>query len=385
MLPIITELLTDIPQAPGELFAPIGNKKIKQKVELFCKFVEENHDKRFCICSHDNPDPDSIAAASGMSWILQFLDVENVEMVYCGEISHPQNRTMLNILDIPMKPWSKVENFYNDHQKETVFIYVDCSNNTQKNMSIRFQPNMVLDHHKATANKNALVINDEVGAASTLITDLALSITKQGETKILSCFDTNEEGLKSLATALAIGIKTDTLDFRSESTTEDDFRAYKLLSRVLSDDKFHSVINYELPPYIFDAEKLAWDNKNETYSPNLVSGLGYLESTQSDCIPYLADKMMRIKGVQTVVIYAIIIDENVIRASIRTVSSSLDIQQLSNYVFGEDNGGGKQGCGGAIVKFNVFNVADIDDDSKTSLWNLVQKQISQKFNKITQK
>lgn len=364
---------------------PLGNKKVSSRAEKLVSFVKENKDKSFCICSHDNPDPDSIASAFGMYWILQFLEVENIVITYCGDISHPQNRAMSNILAIPMVPWNTIQDEYSDNQDDTIFIFVDCASPSQKNMSIRLSPKIVIDHHKTTAPKDAIAINDEVGACATLITDLALRIQREVDGSTYPCFDPEVEGIKELATALAVGIKTDTLEFRSESTTEDDFKAYKMVSRLLSDDKFQRVVNYELPPYIFDFEEIAWKNKNETYTPNLIAGIGFLQGSKGDCIPYLSDKMMRLKGVQTVMIYGIIEDENAIRASVRTTSASLDAADLIAEVFGEGHGGGKHGSGGAKVKFNCFDVAGMNDDNKAQLWNLVSGQVQSRFENVVQK
>jgi len=57
-----------------ERIKPMGNKKVKQKVKDFCKFVDENKAKKFYICSHDNPD--SIGSSFGMSRIFHFLGVQ---------------------------------------------------------------------------------------------------------------------------------------------------------------------------------------------------------------------------------------------------------------------------------------------------------------------
>ena len=356
----------------------IGNKKVKQKLASLCAFVQEKKDKPFFVCSHDNPDPDSLSSAYGMMKILNFLGVENVSIYYCGEISHPQNKAMQLVLDMPVKKWSK--NLEHDN-KDAIFVFVDCCNK-QKNMSITNEPSIVIDHHKCNPTGKCIFIHDDVGACATLITDLLLSLPPQenGEQKIYS-FDPDSEDIKEIATALAIGIKTDTLDFRSENTNDDDYRAYKTLSKFLSDDKFHKIINYELPPYIFDAEETAWKNK-VSKPPNLITGLGFVEEGRGDCIPYLADKMMRLQGIQTVLVFAIV--GSSLRASARTNSSSIDCQNLLNEVFGEGNGGAKSGSGGAYVRFNLFDINDMEDTEKKQLWDLTKTTIERKFIKATE-
>lgn len=370
----------------------LGIKRIKRRKEEFLALVKANKNKMWYVCSHDNPDPDSIASALGMKRILTCLNVDSVEIVYCGEISHPQNRAMINVLSIPIKRWTKImEGLYHDNRDNIVFLYVDCVGN-QKNMSIPFDPIIVIDHHKTTPPRDVLFIHDEVGACASLVVDLGLSIPVKRapdddeaadeaiEDREYGCFDPNEEGVKELATALAIGIKTDTLDFRSETTTEYDFKAYKFLSRLLSDDKFQKIVNYELPSYIFESEEIAWKNRNKNCTPNLITYLGFLEESKSDCIPYLADKLMRLQGVQTVVVYGIV--GNYVRGSVRTSSSSIDAQMLCDALFGEGNGGAKQGSGGARVKLDLFDPTTLTNENRDRLKLLVQSHIESEFQKV---
>ncbi len=361
----------------------IGNKRVKARKDAFIKIVQENKEKRWYICSHDNPDPDSIASALGMQTILQFLGAEDIAMVYCGEISHPQNRAMANVLDIRVRKWNEIKN----GDPNSIFIFVDCSVN-QKNMSITETPAIVIDHHKITmTNRDILFIHDEVGACSTLIFDLALSITKKDDSEEgseeLQCFDPDEDGIRELATALAIGIKTDTIDFLSEGTTNDDINAFRTLARHLSEERFQSIINYEFPPYVLDYEQIAWQNKRAEFQPHFITGLGYLDESKSDCIPTIADKFMRLQGVQTVVVYGIV--GGSIRSSIRTSSTALDCQTLCDEIFGKGNGGAKHGVGGARVPFNVFDPNSMNEDDRKSLWALVKSQIEGKFERATTK
>lgn len=365
------------------ILSPIGNRRIKTKKDAFVKLVSEHKEKRWIICSHDNPDPDSIASCLGMVHILSFLGVEDSIVTYCGEISHPQNKAMINVLQLRITKWEDLEP---SEDADAIYVFVDCSFG-QKNMSIKQMPNLVVDHHKILINnKEVLFIHDEVGACSTLILDLALSITLENtegeETEALQCFDPDEEGTKELATALAIGIKTDTLDFLNETTTGDDFQAFRLLGRHMSDEKFQRIVNYEFPPYVLDYEQIAWTNKN-LKGPHFITGLGYVDESKSDCIPTIADKFMRLQGVQTVVVYGIV--NRGIRSSVRTSSASLDCKTLCDEVFGKGNGGAKHGIGGARVPFNIFFPQEMSKEDRESLWSLLRAQIEGRFEQATTK
>lgn len=365
-----------------EIIHPLGNKRVKAKLVAISEFVENNKNKKFYVCCHDNPDPDAISSAMGMTRVVQFLGAEDIDIVYCGEISHPQNRAMSNVLTMPvhtgLKRWEKIEPV-----AEAIYIFVDCTSPQQKNMSIPHEPQIVIDHHKTIAEKGIISIHDEIGSCATLVTDLMLSLPSRADDEMTSvCFDPTLDGMKDIATALAVGIKTDTLDFRNETTTDFDFQAYKVLTKFMSDDKFTKIINYELPAYMFDFEEIAWRNRVHE-SPNFITGLKYVEPTKSDCIPYLADKYMRLPGTQTVLVYGIV--GNAIRASVRTTSAALDCADLCSDIFGEGNGGAKHGIGGATVNFSIFDAEDLDEQEQERFWDLTKAQIEKKFKRATQK
>ncbi|KKM73861.1 hypothetical protein LCGC14_1406240 [marine sediment metagenome] len=366
----------------------IGNKKVKQKCDQLASFLQENTSKKFYICSHDAPDPDSLASGVAMLRILEFFGITSPYIYYCKDISHAQNKAMQNILQLPVKKWTKdIEQEAKQLGDDAIFIFVDCAGKNQNNMSIPFDPHVVIDHHK-TIPSAPLVIYDEVGACSTLMLDLMLNMpTIDIDGTQHNCFDVDEEGMIDLCTALAIGIKTDTIAFVKEGTTEYDFAAHQILTRYMSRDKFYRIDNYELPEYMFDYEQIAWENKN-LMNPRIISGLGFLKSSHGDCIPYIAERFMRLEGIQTVVVFGILEDEennNIrIRAAVRTTSAACDCDTLTKNLFGENNGGAKQGAGGAIVNLS-YDIDLLDEEDRRKLWELQKSQIVKRFVKVTGK
>ncbi len=142
------------------MIPPIKNKRVQAHKDEFTNLVDTNKDKMWYVCSHDNPDPDSLASALGMQTILQFLGVENVVITYCGEIGHPQNRAMVNVLDtFTISKWDDISETI---PSDAMFVFVDCSTG-QKNVSIKKTPAIVIDHHKIiTTNTSILFILNEV-------------------------------------------------------------------------------------------------------------------------------------------------------------------------------------------------------------------------------
>jgi len=373
---------------PSASQTAVGNRKIKQKAEQLAQLIVDNKDKEFFVCTHDNPDPDALASGLGVLRILNFLGVESDKIWYCGEIGHPQNRALQVALNVPVKGWTvEVEKAVAAKQDDCFFIFVDVCGPEQTNMSIPYVPRIVVDHHKVTPkSKDVLFVHDEIGACATLVADLMLNMPPlvSDDDEKEWCFDHEVDGMRVLCTALALGIKIDTLDFLSENSADYDYKAYKLCTSYMLAEKFHKVVNYELPPYMFEYERLAFENK-VVNSPTCIIGIGFIDESRGDCVPYLADKYMRLQGIQTVTVYAIVGDK--VRSSVRNTSAAYDTEQLITDVFGPGTGGTKQGIGGAKVGLGLFSsIVDGNcEEDKAKLWDNVKSVVESRFQKVTSK
>jgi len=108
------------------------------------KAVIQSTNGKLGIFTHDNPDPDSIASALALKEIARNFGVE-ADILYYGEISHQQNKAMVNLLNIHMKKADEV-----DLSSYSKFALVDCAgvginNSIPKNIRI----SIVIDHHPA--------------------------------------------------------------------------------------------------------------------------------------------------------------------------------------------------------------------------------------------
>ncbi len=93
---------------------------------------------------------------------------------------------------------------------------------------------------------------------------------------------------------------------------------------------------------------------------------------------------MRLPGIQTVVVYAIVGES--LRASLRNTSSAYDTEQLIEDIFGAGMGGTKQGIGGAKVPLGLLSAIALGEcDCQDSLWKNIKSVIEHKFTKSTSK
>jgi len=320
---------------------------------------------KVAIFMHDTPDPDAMGSASALQWILNKKFKLQSKLFYRGDISHPQNKTMVNILDLRL---SKFEEYVpEDFVKR---IAVDC---TESNCPCKENIDIVFDHHRASSK--ALLTNIvSLGSTCTLIWELIRYLGIEIE----------DEMDEDIATALFTGIRTDTQELISENTTDRDFEAFKGISHLINRKKLASIIDYPLPSYFFELEKeLNKVDVNEEYVNQRIDGscfvgcIGITTPNRRDAIPMLSDKIVRMEGIETAVVFGVV--GNNIIASIRSHNTSLDVNSFAQTVFGKNCAGGKLGSAGASVPLGILSLHDSPDSVKTSIWEAIKLKLFYKI------
>lgn len=181
------------------------------------------------ILPHDNPDPDALASAWGLSLLMKKLHRRESVIAYGGLIGRAENRALVKRLGLPLTPF-KPSLLGTD---VTVFL-VDCQPHTgNSSLPENIDPDVVIDHHprrKTTRVKLWAHIDARAGAVSSLIT---------------SAFQ--ELGIllpKRLATALFYAIRSETRDLGWEHTRRDQEGYLHLLPLV----DFQALHRIESPP-----------------------------------------------------------------------------------------------------------------------------------------
>ena len=314
---------------------------------------------RVAIFTHQTPDPDALGAAVGVKWILKKQVNVEADIFYTGEISHPQNKTMVNILGIQTNKIIDVDKDY-DRNKYALAIAVDTT--TDVPISVDY----VIDHHRNKETKAEYII-DPVGATCTIICEM---IEQSG-----MVFDDDID--QCVATALLLGIKVDTDELVSETTTDRDYKASQYLSAFVDRGKLSKITRYPLPGYILACEKVMYSAENNiALQAGYVGFVGSISATQRDVIPYLADKMIRVDGIDTSIVFAIV-NGSRIEGSVRSTNSAIDVNDLCRELF---NGGGKLGSGAGRVNLGFLEPADFpDEDMETQIVDMIKTKM---FHKI---
>lgn len=328
----------------------------------FSEILSQEKDTHVII--HNFPDPDAISSAMGAIQLIKTLGFKAGSIYYTGEISHPQTKSMVTLLnanlvdyeDEPFEPGSNV-------------VLVDTNNVGEGSNQTLINPKnvnvlAVIDHHKGKHPKDAKVDSRTVGSTASIICEYLKS----------SNYDFDSDDGKVLATALVAGIFTDTSSLMSDNIANLDFEAYQFLLKKVDKQKLKSIMEYPLPSYLFDLRQKAFLKENQIIEESaIVAGIGIINPSKRDALPIIADELLRMNGISTSIVFAII-DDN-IDISVRSSDITLDVSKFVQSVFG--SGGGKQGAGRAIIPLGFFSMNG-NDEINNDIWEVAKKMVMHK-------
>ncbi len=232
---------------------------------------------RWLVLTHDNPDPDSLAAAAIMKRVLRTRFGRRVTAAYGGIVGRAENSTMVSTLGLEL---SRVRHVQFRNYKH--FVLVDTQAQTGNNqLPTDIVPDIVLDHHpKRKATRDSPVVD--------LRTDYGATATMAAEYLLLSGL----EPTRKEATAIVYAIRSETLDFSRESPGPD--RAiYDHFFQIADKRLLGRIQRPRLPESYFRTLHDALLNM-EIVDTLVVSHLGAVD--QPDAVPETADLLLRMEG-----------------------------------------------------------------------------------------
>ncbi|WP_456487318.1 NAD-binding protein [Candidatus Alkanophaga liquidiphilum] len=324
-------------------------KRMKRLIRTI-KSIGEN--RKYGIVVHDNPDPDAIASALALRYIMK----ENgicADILYGGIIGHQVNRAFVNLLGIEMR---RIES---DVLREySKFALIDAtvpgSNNS---LPAGTKVSIIIDHHPASNGVDAEFYDrEELGATSTILT------------KYLRWLNLPVD--KVLATALLYGIKTDTNGFKRNAHPEDFIAAAFLYPRV--DRELLDQI--ETPPVSAETVNIigkAIQNRKIRHS-YLISNVGFIANR--DALAQAADYLLNLEGV-TVAIVIGMNDEN-IYVSGRSKDIRVNLGEAFRQAFDKiGSAGGHSTTAAAQIPLGLFSGVK----EKDTLIKLAEDAITKRF------
>lgn len=327
---------------------------------------------RVAIFAHPTPDPDAIGSMMGLAWYFRKTFEAEVDCFYDGNISHPQNVAVCNLLDPDLK---SLEEFQTANYGMRVLVDTVPSHAAVGKHNVDFD--LVIDHHKETPNGGfrGLFINLKAGSCCATVYQFVKS---RGLT-----FDSGNDRDGKVATAMMVGIATDTENLMSDDTTEFEFEAYWKLFPFRDSDALKKIVNYKRPKSWIEAKAQAATTAVVNDDGVGVVGLGFIDSKQRDLIADVADEMSTWANVQTAIAFAVVDGER-IEGSVRSTNPSVAVPALCKELgMKVGTGGGKLGKG--AYRYGLGGVSvddDEEDDTRQKMWEFVKTKETRRIVKI---
>jgi nanoRNase/pAp phosphatase (c-di-AMP/oligoRNAs hydrolase) len=279
--------------------------------------------ERALILTHDNPDPDSIAAGVALAFLLEKLAGVEAIVAYGGIVGRAENRALVKVLKLPVVPVARV--LFDDYD---LICMVDTQPE-QGNHSLpaRHFPDVVIDHHPERPDSHLAPIADvggPIGATSTVLAEYFRASGLKVPTQV--------------ATALFYGIKADTRDL-GRQTTRQDIDAYLWLFPMADKDALSEIEHPKLPEDYFRLYHTAIE-RALLYEDAVVCDVGEIYSP--DMVAEVAERFMYLEGVRWSLAFGDY--ENAIYFSIRTSDRRMNAGRLIREVI-EERGGSAGGHG----------------------------------------
>ena len=190
-----------------------------------------SHSKEWLIIPHYNPDPDAIASAFAMQFLLDKIFDVKTYIYFSGIIGRAENKKMIDILEIPVISLKENENLPN-----LPVILIDtqpgAGNNPLKSIK---KLKIIIDHHLLNEHSLKIPYADirmDFGSSSSIVYDY------------FNIFDLKPS--VNIATALYYGIQSDVVG-EGRTAFKIDFDHMEHLSDLINKEKLYLIENPKLP------------------------------------------------------------------------------------------------------------------------------------------
>jgi nanoRNase/pAp phosphatase (c-di-AMP/oligoRNAs hydrolase) len=362
--------------APPPLAEPSDETSNGRAAELG-RLLEGRRGERHIVAMQDFPDPDAISSAMAYREIARRFEVE-ADLVYEGEISHPENRALVNLLDVEVIRYSRdlaLEGY-------AAAVFVDNQGTTTRlteRLKAAGVPTLaVIDHHDPQDALDPVFADVRpLGAAATIFVEYL-------ESGHLVRMDTRNERHARLATALMHGLHSETDGFVRARPPE--YRAAAFLSGYMDPDLLERVLCVQKSRGTLRVIEAALHNRT-VHAGFSVSGVGPMRWADRDAIAVAADFLLTEENVHTTVVYGLLSAEDgreVISGSLRTASSTMTVDQFLKEALGADAGGrhyggGRRLAGGFEIDVGFLKGDEGDGEQEPMKWALFDRRIRRRI------
>jgi nanoRNase/pAp phosphatase (c-di-AMP/oligoRNAs hydrolase) len=236
---------------------------------------------KILIVTHDNPDPDALAAAFALRHLIEVKAQEQAIIAYSGIVGRVENRALIEVFEIKT---SRLEDL--DLDDFGVVCMVDTQPGTGNNsFPLDRDVHIVIDHHplrEQTKLSRIYDVRDDYGAAATILYEYLLCQEVYVATK--------------LATILFYAIRSETQDLGREWGLADK-TAYLNLLQLSNNRLLFKISQAKVPAEYFALFNRAIENARQ-YGPVLIFNLYDVHTPET--IAEMADFLLRMQGIDYV-------------------------------------------------------------------------------------
>jgi nanoRNase/pAp phosphatase (c-di-AMP/oligoRNAs hydrolase) len=340
------------------------------------RLLSSRRGERHVVALQDFPDPDALSCGMAYREIARRFGIE-ADVLYDGQISHPENRALVNLLDVPVSNYDArpldtyAAAVFVDNQGATTHL-------TERLRAAGVPTLAVIDHHDPDEVLDP-VFSDvrPLGAAATILTEYLAS-------GALLDLEEGNDAHTRLATALMHGLHSETDGFLRARPPE--YRAAAYLSRYMDPDLLERVLCVQKSRAALRVIERALHSRTVRNGFS-VSGVGYVRWADRDAIAVAADFLLTEENVQTSVVYGLLAQEDgreVVSGSLRTMSSTLQVDGFLKAALGEDlrgrpYGGGRSRAGGFEIELGFLKGGEDDPEQQQLKWRLYDRRIRRKL------
>ncbi len=330
----------------------------KEKLEEFkeiTKVITKKLDKiikkfkKISLVTHNNPDPDAVSSCLAIQRYLYKQEIKQVEIFANLDSISRETKALINDIGIKINPLKNLKK-----NEEEAVILIDIASVNQSNLKIKkIKPDLVIDHHS---------------------TELPFSSTATIVTLLMDIFEI--EIKNDLATALYIGIETDTQGFTSDKFTEFDELAFRLLAPLIDTNLRKKIIKCGYSDTYRRMHVKAWEKYFNREESIVISGVGYIEDKQRTNLAKIANSLHEMEGVEKVTVIAIVekeiedqekntlMQEKYIVPATRSSTGTENAGELNKKVFGEKVAGGDPNKASGAIKLDPIMTRLIEQAKK---------------------
>ncbi|MFB6250359.1 MAG: bifunctional oligoribonuclease/PAP phosphatase NrnA [Halobellus sp.] len=305
------------------------------------------------VVMHDNPDPDAIASALALTRVASRAGLD-ADACYFGEISHQENRALVNLLDldlVELDDGTSIDDYGGvalvDHSRPGI----------NDGLPEETPIDIVVDHHPPRAHVEAQFVDlrRDIGATSTLLSDY---LRRAG-------IDPEE----TLGTALLFGIRVDTDDFTREVTTT-DFEAAAWLLTHADLEMLERVESPSMTPAVVETLARAIKNR-DVRGDALVTNVGAI--SDRDALAQAADRILNMEGIKIAVVYGF--TDGTVYVSGRARGTDIDLgETLRDALDAIGSAGGHADMAGGQIPIGIL--AEAAEDSAEQLQAIITDVIA---------